>query len=927
MHWIGQACIRRPRRFTILLGTSLLLGVSILLVVSLLMRIPSSYTQTEDNYEDRVLNSYCRFSMLKSRSQLQAMAPPVGCVFQAGETNGYDCTPASPHRAQSYHYELELEPGAIAPTADPFTCSSPVVTVIIPVYNTDTELLQETVVSLERQSLQAFEVIVVDDGSSDLALKKFIQRWKERDGRVSVRAHSTNRGLSAARNTGVKYSKASYIFFLDGDDMIEPTTLEKLAWKLETSPHISFAKGYTIGFGQMQYTWDKGFEQGDAFITENQVTATIMYRKDVFSLQSRSLSINQMSGSSMTPTFFGFDERITGGMEDWDFLLKCAERGLWGETVPEYLDWYRRKDHNGSVNAWSNFNKEKRDELKNEFKLKYPIIHANSIPKIEKTEKEYHMDSNLNFNNQIKKVKPRILIIVPWFNTGGADKFNLNLVSQLIEKGWEVTIVSTVASENPWLDQFKQHTTDIFVLNNFLSMYDFPRFLCYLVESRRIDITLVTNSEVGYLFMPYLNERCPYSTVVDYVHMEEEDWKNGGFARYSLSMQSQLDLSIVTSDHLKEWMIKKAAQRFHNHHHQSGNSMAENRQKERQHEQYSKILSEHIDVSYVNVDTFDFTMDEADRATIRSRYSIAPKDVVLLFAARLTPQKQPMVALEVFKDLMLKNVTFSALVSGDGPMRSDVEEYLHRNGMVEVVKMLGNVPVSDMPSLISASDIVFLPSKMEGISMLFYEAMSSGVVPVGANVGGQSELVTPEEGILIDRSKLHHARQEIDQYSQALEGLITNPSKLKRMAANCRSRIDKLFNMDVMGNRMISLFCKASYNKQSKERVNEDPVQRLLGHHGVGLEMALQSIESMKWQKKSDDMWRQLENYRKQFEGDQYAHQQCEMDRESLTKAKQEVTKCQQEVINLKEEYNQYVKDNENLFGRYNNSNSLVTQG
>jgi len=42
----------------------------------------------------------------------------------------------------------------------------------------------------------------------------------------------------------------------------------------------------------------------------------------------------------------GYDETIRGDLEDWDFWLKCANAGYWGATIPEYLDWYRRRaDH------------------------------------------------------------------------------------------------------------------------------------------------------------------------------------------------------------------------------------------------------------------------------------------------------------------------------------------------------------------------------------------------------------------------------------------------------------------------------------------------------------------------------------------------------------------------------------------------------
>ncbi|EFA79233.1 putative glycosyltransferase [Heterostelium album PN500] len=794
----GGGGVYSRKRNILCVGVTLLFIVSIFLILMVLMRVPVSYSDQEE-YSDRILTSYCRFGFIKNSAVYQQLSSPsqlqTSCVFGPDHLD-YECTPAANTRLTNYRYELEVADGyggsssgsggnnintaaAAAAAADPFSCQQPVVSVIVPIYNIKIEYLEEMILSLERQSLQSFEVLVVDDGSTETPLESFLRNWKSRDPRISIHKHSSNRGLSAARNTGIRHSRGDYLFFLDGDDQIEPTTLEKLAWKLESTPEIKFAKGLTVGFGAQNYTWNKGFEQSTGFLSENQVTATIMFRKDVFTVQGKSLTAGGATTPQSTPIFNGYDESIIGGMEDWDFLLRLAEKGYWGETIPEYLDWYRRKDTETSKQTWSNFNTEKKEKLIAQFKLKYPLIHSNAFPKIEKKDRNYQIESTLSFHNPIKKVGPRLLLILPWFNTGGADKFNLNLIKQLVQKGWEITIVATLQSNNPWLDQFKSLTSDIFILNNFLSIYDFPRFLCYLIESRRIDITMVTNSEIGYLFIPYIRERCPYSSIVDYIHMEENEWKNGGFARYSLSLQSQLDLSIVSSDHLKEWMIKKGTQRFsHSSGGQSSNNMVNNhlqikanKQQEKEYTRYAQSLKNNIDVAYVNVDTNEFFMNLVERSSVRSRYSIPPGQTVILYAARLTEQKQPMVALEVFKDMILKNLSFTALVSGDGALREQMEEFVQRNGMADHVKLLGNVPLYDMPRLISASDIVFLPSKMEGIAMLFYEAMAAGVVPVGAKVGGQDNAVASSardrpilesSGVTYHQSSAHEeSRQEL----------------------------------------------------------------------------------------------------------------------------------------------------------------------
>ncbi len=102
---------------------------------------------------------------------------------------------------------------------------NPTISVIIPVYNVE-KYLTECVESVLRQTCKDYEVILVDDGSSDSS-GELCDRIQGENDRVSV-IHQANAGLSAARNSGYEASKGEYIYFLDSDDRIVPETLERL---------------------------------------------------------------------------------------------------------------------------------------------------------------------------------------------------------------------------------------------------------------------------------------------------------------------------------------------------------------------------------------------------------------------------------------------------------------------------------------------------------------------------------------------------------------------------------------------------------------------------------------------------------------------------------------------------------------------------
>jgi len=100
---------------------------------------------------------------------------------------------------------------------------SPAASAIIPVYNRAGPVAH-AVASLAAQTLSDLEIIVVDDGSADASAEA-----AERAGgsRVRIVRHSVNRGIPAARNSGLAAARGKYIAWLDSDDIARPRRLER----------------------------------------------------------------------------------------------------------------------------------------------------------------------------------------------------------------------------------------------------------------------------------------------------------------------------------------------------------------------------------------------------------------------------------------------------------------------------------------------------------------------------------------------------------------------------------------------------------------------------------------------------------------------------------------------------------------------------
>lgn len=120
----------------------------------------------------------------------------------------------------------------------------PLVSVIVPVFNVEA-YLNKCLDSIQNQTLDAIEIIVIDDGSTDES-KKIAEDIAKEDERIKVYSKS-NGGLSSARNFGIEKATADYLVFVDSDDYIDPDMIELLYTNLlQENADISMCTIYDI---------------------------------------------------------------------------------------------------------------------------------------------------------------------------------------------------------------------------------------------------------------------------------------------------------------------------------------------------------------------------------------------------------------------------------------------------------------------------------------------------------------------------------------------------------------------------------------------------------------------------------------------------------------------------------------------------------
>lgn len=118
----------------------------------------------------------------------------------------------------------------------------PKISIIIPVYNVE-KFLNICLDSVVQQDFEDIEIICVNDCSTDNSID-ILREYAQKDLRIKILNHETNKGLGPARNTGLNYATGDYVFFLDSDDYLCPGILGRLYKKaLETDADAVFSKG------------------------------------------------------------------------------------------------------------------------------------------------------------------------------------------------------------------------------------------------------------------------------------------------------------------------------------------------------------------------------------------------------------------------------------------------------------------------------------------------------------------------------------------------------------------------------------------------------------------------------------------------------------------------------------------------------------
>lgn len=203
--------------------------------------------------------------------------------------------------------------------------SAPRFSIITPVFDPPLDVLESMVYSVRRQTSSDWEHCVVDDGSTDNAVRSALERIARAEPRIRVRFLEARSGIVAATNEGLDMAEGAFVVFLDHDDTIEPEALEAMSSVIDAQPEVDLVYSNEDKI-------DERDRHLDPFLKPAWSPDRLRCQQYVGHLTAMRRSLVEDLGGARP----GLD-----GAQDWDLVLRVTERARQIEHVPEILYHWR----------------------------------------------------------------------------------------------------------------------------------------------------------------------------------------------------------------------------------------------------------------------------------------------------------------------------------------------------------------------------------------------------------------------------------------------------------------------------------------------------------------------------------------------------------------------------------------------------------
>lgn len=570
------------------------------------------------------------------------------------------------------------------------------VSVVIPCFNYGA-YLDQAVDSVRNQTLGRVEIIVVDDGSTDPTTTARLDALA-RGGQVRV-VRQENRGLSAARNSGIAVAGGEYICCLDADDWLEPSYLEQAVALLESERSFGFVGSWVRLFGDASTVWQTRDFEPEQARTGNFTSVSSVFRRDDWAMLG------------------GFTESMRHGFEDWEFWIRLATAGRRGRTIERPLLQHRRHGRNMTDTA-----KAREFELRAQMREACPDFYADAGVRARITHLVGRPDDGPLMlepsTTSSSDARRSLLIVVEGLLSGGAHTL-LADITRALGAGWRPIIVTTGPGPHVLEPTFARLTSDIFHLDGFLPRERWAWFVDHLVGTREVRVVLSSDCRWHLEQVPRLRRTHPTVALLDLTHNHVPT----GTFREAMACSPLLDRHIVVSDVIVRAMLEAGVPRDRIVHVPNG------------------------------IDDERFTPTRVSRDEARARFDreltphvdgpAAAERRRLLWVGRLSPEKRPGEFVALVQHLRSVGHDVVGVMVGSGAQEAAVDEARRAARLESVLVRQPQLERDDLVALYIAADLLVLTSSVEGMPLVVLEALACGCPVAATDVGDVAQVIRP----------------------------------------------------------------------------------------------------------------------------------------------------------------------------------------
>jgi glycosyltransferase involved in cell wall biosynthesis len=347
-----------------------------------------------------------------------------------------------------------------------------------------------------------------------------------------------------------------------------------------------------------------------------------------------------------------------------------------------------------------------------------------------------------------------ILYLAPWVDYGGSDTNTLDWFRWIDRSRFAASLITTQPSENRRLSELTPYAEEVWALPELMRGQEFPQFIAEFIVSREIDLIHVMNSRIAFDLLPDFRALKRPPKVVVQLHVEEPT--RDGYVRYVTTRYGNLvDAYSVSSAHVGEAVIGYG------------------------------IPRQRVVTIPTGIDTELFS-----RERVSPTPDLADDTVHLLFIARLVPQKDPLLMVEVAHDLDERGLSFCIHVIGGGELEPDVRARVADYDLQD--KVIFEAPTHELRPWYAGADILLMTSVFEGVPVIVYEALAMGLPIVAPALPGILELMGDAGGATVAR------RDRPADYADALEPLIRSRELRHEVGQEGRELIERRFSVQEM---------------------------------------------------------------------------------------------------------------------------------